>query len=126
MEVSYICAMVGDEKLRSRWKALNQKLAEQFADGEQMELDAILYLIGVQELGQLKKKFVKDEKMDLMHIAICRLLEPLGFYEFEYFDNDGWPHYKAKEQLPRLKAGEQSVLMKEAIVNYFLDKNYIQ
>ena len=67
----------------------------------------------------------KDEKLNLMHIAICRLLEPYGFYTFDYVDADGWPHYTVKEQLPPLKAGEQSVLMKEAIVNYFLEKQYI-
>lgn len=60
-----------------------------------------------------------------MHIAICRLLEPYGYYEFEFFDDDGWPHYKVLDQLPNLKAGEQSVLMKEAIVTYFLEKAYI-
>ena len=69
--------------------------------------------------------FKKDQKVDLMHIAICRLLEPYGYYEFDYFDDDGWPHYKVLEQLPNLKAGEQSVLMKEAIVQYFLEKEYI-
>ena len=67
----------------------------------------------------------KDEKIELMHIAICRLLEPYGYYEFEFFDNDGWPHYKVKEELPPLKAGEQAVLMKEAIVNYFLERELI-
>jgi hypothetical protein len=56
-----------------------------------------------------------------MHIAICRLLEPYGFYEFEFFDEDGWPHYSVKEELPTLKS-EQSVLMKEAIVSYFIER----
>jgi hypothetical protein len=43
-----------------------------------------------------------------MHIAICRLLEPYGFYEF-FYDEERWPHYRVKEELPPLKAGEQSV-----------------
>ena len=110
--------MARDEKLKERWEDLQQKLANQFADGEVMELDAVIYIIGVQELGQLHRRFKKDQKVDLMHIAICRLLEPYGYYEFDYFDDDGWPHYKVLEQLPNLKAGEQSVLMKEAIVQY--------
>ncbi|MFC6861332.1 hypothetical protein [Zunongwangia atlantica] len=117
--------MARDEKLKERWEDLQQKLANQFADGEVMELDAVIYMIGVQELGQLHRRFKKDQKVDLMHIAICRLLEPYGYYEFDYFDDDGWPHYKVLEQLPNLKAGEQSVLMKEAIVQYFLEKEYI-
>lgn len=117
--------MARDEKLKERWEILVQKLSAQFGDGEELDLDAIIYLIGFQELGQVHRKFKKDEKLDLMHIAICRLLEPYGYYEFDYFDDDGWPHYIVKEQLPNLKAGEQSVLMKEAIVNYFLASGYI-
>ncbi|WP_405208732.1 hypothetical protein [Aquimarina sp. LLG6339-5] len=117
--------MTRDEKLKERWEELVMKLSNQFADGDELDLDAIIYLIGVQELGQVHRRFKKDEKLDLMHIAICRLLEPYGYYEFDYFDEEGWPHYIVKEQLPNLKAGEQSILMKEAIVNYFVVSQYI-
>ena len=101
------------------------RLSDQFSQGEDLDLDAIIYLIGVQELGQVHRKFQKDEKLNLMHIAICRLLEPYGYYEFDYFDREGWPHYKVREELPALRAGEQSVLMKEAIVQYFIEKKFI-
>jgi hypothetical protein len=37
-------------------------------------------------------------------------------YELNFFDEDGWPHYSNKEELPTLNGREQSVLMKEAIV----------
>ena len=117
--------MSRDEQLKLRWKTVVDKLSNQFADGDTLDLDAIIYLIGVQELGQFHRAFKKDHKLDLMHIAICKLLEPYGYYEFDYVDEDGWPHYKVKAQLPHLKAGEQSVLMKEAIVNYFLETEYI-
>ncbi|MCF8713816.1 hypothetical protein JM658_03165 [Joostella atrarenae] len=118
--------MARDEVLKMKWDLLVTKLSNQFADGDELELDGIIYLIGVQELGQLNRKFKKDEKLNLMHIAICRLLEPYGYYEFDFFDDDGWPHYTIKEQLPVLKAGEQSVLMKEAIVQYFIEGGYIE
>lgn len=117
--------MVRDIELKERWNILVEKLSAQFADGDPLELDAIIYLVGIQELGQFDRKYKKDDKLDLMHIAICRLLEPYGYYEFDFFDEDGWPHYTVKEELPPLKAGEQSVLMKEAIVGYFLEKKYI-
>ncbi|QLG45529.1 hypothetical protein [Costertonia aggregata] len=117
--------MSRDLQLKERWGELVERLSSQFADGDPLELDAIIYLVGIQELGQYHRKYKKDDKLDLMHIAICRLLEPYGFYEFDFFDEDGWPHYTIKEELPSLKAGEQSVLMKEAIVNYFLEKEYI-
>ncbi|MDO1501969.1 hypothetical protein Q2T40_17685 [Winogradskyella maritima] len=117
--------MSRDIQLKERWEFLVEKLSNQFADGEKLDLDAIIYLIGVQELGQLHNTYKKDHKLDLMHIAICKLLEPYGFYEFDFVDDDGWPHYKVKAQLPHLKAGEQSILMKEAIVNYFVETTYI-
>ena len=113
------------EKLKERWELVVKKLSNQFADGDTLDLDAVIYLIGVQELGQLNKSFKKDQKLDLMHIAICKLLTPYGYYELDFVDDDGWPHYKTLEALPFLKAGEQSVLMKEAIVNYFLETEYI-
>lgn len=118
--------MSRDTQLKERWENVVNILSNQFAEGDVLDLDAIIYLIGVQELGKVKKTFKKDEKIELMHIAICRLLEPYGYYEFEFFDNDGWPHYKVKEELPPLKAGEQAVLMKEAIVNYFLERELIK
>ena len=117
--------MARDEQLKQRWELVTKKLSDQFADGDPLDLDAIIYLIGIQELGQLDRSFKKDQKLDLMHIAICKVLSPYGYYELDFVDEDGWPHYKAKEALPFLKAGEQSVLMKEAIVNYFLETEFI-
>ena len=118
--------MSRDQLLKERWELVVNKLSDRFSQGEDLDLDSIIYLIGVQELGQVHQKFKKDEKVNLMHIAICRLLEPYGYYEFDYFDREGWPHYKVREELPPLKAGEQAVLMKEAIVQYFLEKEFIQ
>ncbi|MEL1241000.1 hypothetical protein [Flavobacterium flavipallidum] len=117
--------MSRDTQLKERWDRLVDILSDQFSQGEDLDLDSIIFLIGVQELGQLHREYKKDEKVNLMHIAICRLLEPYGYYEFDFVDQEGWPHYKVKEQLPPLKAGEQSVLMKEAIVNYFIEKELI-
>jgi hypothetical protein len=118
--------MSRDTQLKERWEKLVTILSDQFSQGEDLDLDAIIYLIGVQELGQIHREFKKDEKLNLMHIAICRLLEPYGFYEFDFYDDERWPHYKIKEELPPLKAGEQSVLMKEAIVTYFIEKELIE
>ncbi len=111
--------MARDEKLKARWEYIVKKLSDDFAAGETLNLDGIIYLIGVQELGQLRTRYKKDEKVNLMHIAICKLLEPYGYYRFDFVDADGWPHYQLVEELPPLKPGEQSVLMKEAVVYYF-------
>lgn len=118
--------MARDEVLKARWEKVVEELSKTFADGEKLDLEAIIYLVGIQELGQIKSKYKKDEKVNLMHIAICKLLEPYGYYKFDYTDSDGWPHYSLVEQLPALKAGEQSILMKEAIVQYFENMGFFQ
>lgn len=116
--------MQSNINLKEKWGVLTVKLSSQFAEGDELTVDAILYLIGVQELGQGYRSFKKDEKVNLMHIAICKVLEPFGYYEFDFFDDDSWPHYKIISELPNLKAGEQTVLMKEAIINYFDTAGY--
>ncbi|RLD18814.1 MAG: hypothetical protein DRI33_03915 [Caldiserica bacterium] len=117
--------MARDEELKRQWAEVVTLISNRFADGDELDLDAIIYIIGIQELGKINTSFEKDDKINLMHIAICRLLEPFGYYEFDYFDEEGWPHYTVLEKLPPLKAGEQSVLMKEAVVQYFVDKEVI-
>ncbi len=82
-------------------------------------LHELLFLIGMRELGQLKTKFTKEEKQHLMHIAVCRLLSDLGYYELEGLDADGWPHWIATQRLPELSADEQEYLLKQQIIRYF-------
>ena len=112
-----------DSELENNWNTLLEKLNKTFGEG--IELDSILFLIGVQELGKGKQKFSKDQKIDIMHIAICTLLSPFGYYEYEGLDVDGWPHWKASEKLPSLKPAQQTLLMKQAIVDYFKEKEII-
>ena len=100
---------------KEKWEYLLAKLTNQFADGDELNLDGVIYLVGLQELGQGYRTFKKDEKVNLMHIAICKLLEPYGYYEFDYFDDDGWPHYKILTELPNLKPGDAIVHNPEII-----------
>ena len=104
--------------LKDRWDYLVEELTQQFSEGDVLNLDSIIYLIGVQELGQGKRQFKKDEKVNLMHIAICKLLEPYGYYEFDFFDKDGWPHYKEIKALKNLSERDQEILIKSAILRY--------
>ena len=111
--------------MKTKWNNLKTKLSVDFSDNEIIDLDSIIFLIGLQELGQFQKRFNKQKKLEVIHIAVCKLLSDYGYYEFDYIDNDGWPHYKLIKKLPNLKAGEQTILMKKAIINYFVKSNYI-
>ena len=112
-------------ELKTKWNNLKTKLSVDFSDNEIIDLDSIIFLIGIQELGQFQKRFNKQKKLEVIHIAVCKLLSDYGYYEFDHKDNDGWPHYKLIKKLPNLKAGEQTILMKKAIINYFVKSNYI-
>lgn len=94
--------------------------------GEKLEIDAILFLIGIQELGKGYRKFSKDQKLEVMHVAICSLLAPYGYYEFNGYDKDEWPHWNATDKLPFLKPLQQHHLMRQAIVTYFENDNMIE
>ena len=112
-------------ELKTKWNNLKTKLSVDFSDNQIIDLDSIIFLIGIQELGQFQKRFNKQKKLEVIHIAVCKLLSDYGYYEYDYTDNDGWPHYKLIKKLPNLKAGEQTILMKKAIINYFVKSNYI-
>tara|TARA_B100000123_G_scaffold99537_1_gene72765 strand:- start:169 stop:519 length:351 start_codon:yes stop_codon:yes gene_type:complete len=112
-------------ELKTKWNNLKTKLSVDFSDNEIIDIDSIIFLIGIQELGQFQKRFNKQKKLEVIHIAVCKLLSDYGYYEYDYTDNDGWPHYKLIKKLPNLKAGEQTILMKKAIINYFMKSNYI-
>lgn len=110
--------------LQARWWNLEARLVERFEKKPDME--TILFLVGVQELGDIKKKFTKEQKQDLMHIATCTLLAQSGFYEMEGVDEDGWPHYRQVKSLPVMNLIEQENFMKDHILLYFTNNGFIE
>ena len=110
------------DDLQARWWKLEEKLMERFEKKPDME--TILFLIGVQELGDIKEKFSKEQKQDLMHIAVCSLLSASGFYELESVDADGWPHYRQLKTLPVMDLIAQENFMKDHVLLYFDEKGF--
>ena len=102
--------------LEKNWRDLILKLEKSFND--EVSLKGILYLIGVQELNFGIKQFSREEKINVLHVATCRLLSDYGYYMFDRIDKDGWPHYKELKALKNLSEKDQKKLLKEAIINY--------
>jgi hypothetical protein len=103
--------------LQTRWWNLEARLVERF--GKKPDMETLLFLIGVQELGDIRRKFSKEEKQDLMHIAVCSLFLQSGYYELEGTDTDGWPHFRQLKALPVMGLIEQENFMKDHILLYF-------
>ena len=107
-----------DLDLERKWFRLLQMLKENIGK-KPKDLNAVLFLIGVQELGQGRRVFTKEQKQDLMHIAICKVLSLSGFYQLEGLDEQGWPHWKLVKKLPHFDMLEQEKLLKMHVLDYF-------
>ena len=120
----YICIMHdGKDDLQVRWLKLRIKLKQHF--GIKPDMDGILFLVGIQELGTGKQDFSKEEKQDLMHIAVCTVLSQSGFYKCEGHDDEGWPHFLQLKPLPGFIMTEQENFLKDHILLYFQSQGFI-
>ena len=113
-----------DLELRVKWSKLMSILGRKLGKRPK-DLNAVLFLIGIQELGKGMQEFSKEEKQDLMHIAVCKVLSYSGFYELEGTDQDGWPHWKLAKPLPHFDLLEQESLLKMHIIEYFQNEKLI-
>jgi len=107
-----------DLELERTWSSLLSSM-EAMIGVKPKDLNAVLFLIGVQELGKGKKVFSKEEKQDLMHIGICKVLSLSGYYRLEGLDQDGWPHWEMIKKLPHFDLLEQERLLKMHVIEYF-------
>ena len=57
-----------DHEIELRFQKLTTELEKKFGEG--MDVQIILFLIGVNELGIGYKDFSKSEKTDILHVAI--------------------------------------------------------
>ena len=115
---SYLCHME-DWQVDFDWLRVRHWVKDRFGRKELPDLNAVLYLIGIQELGRKQDKFTKEEKQDLMHIAICHLLEEEGYFKFEGMDADGWPHWTPLIPVDVKGVEAQEYLLRRKVIEYF-------
>lgn len=106
-----------------RWIEVLRQMKERF--GKKPELEAILFLIGMNELGRVEEKFTKEQKQDLMHVAVCRLLSQEGYYRLAGWDDEQWPMWEAAQALPPWSASEQETVLKKNIIRYFEENQLV-
>ena len=105
------------DDLQTRWWNLESKMLERF--GKKPDMEAILFLIGMQETGFVREKITKEQKQDLMHVAICSILAASGFYQLEGKDEEGWPHFHQLKEIPVMNVFEQENFLKDHVLLYF-------
>ncbi|MFY7880570.1 MAG: hypothetical protein ACOVP6_10910 [Lacibacter sp.] len=109
--------MDATQDLFVRWMRLEEKLIQRF--GKKPDLETVLFLIGIQEFGQIFEKYTKEQKQDLMHIAVCSLLSQSGYFILEGHDEEGWPHFRQLKALPNHGLKEQEDFLKDHVLLYF-------
>lgn len=119
VEVCIFAPAMEEWKLEFEWLRVRHIVKDVMQKESLPDMNALLFLIGIQELGFIKEEFTKEEKQDLMHLAICRLLEDEDYFEFEGIDADGWPHYTPKRPFQKSGVEQQEELLKEKIIHYF-------
>ncbi|ADQ18256.1 hypothetical protein Lbys_2594 [Leadbetterella byssophila DSM 17132] len=98
------------------------RFLEQTTGKKPKDLNGVLFLIGVQELGKGALRFEKEQKQDLLHIAICKVLSLDGYYRLAGTDQEGWPHWEKLKELPNMDLLAQENLLKHYIIRYFREE----
>ncbi|MBP6430548.1 MAG: hypothetical protein KA319_02190 [Ferruginibacter sp.] len=111
------------EDITIRWLKLRIKLKEKY--GIKPDMDGILFLIGIQEFGSGKQDFTKEQKQDLMHIAVCTILALSGYYKLDGYDEENWPHFSQLKPLPNYQMIEQENFLKDHVLLYFQQLGFI-
>ncbi len=106
-------------ELDFEWLQVRHLIKDKFNQAALPDLKAVLFLIGIQELGRIQASFSKEEKQDLMHIAVCALLEGDGYYKYRGRDEDGWPHYQVIEAFQIKGSDAQERILKQKVIQYF-------
>jgi hypothetical protein len=111
-----------DEHTKLQWYKIVFSMKKMF--DKKPDMNGMLFLIGMREIG-VNREYSKDEKMDLMHVATCKLLSYDGYYTFEKTDEDGWPHYTLVSKPPYTDLMNQENILKRLIVQYFEESELI-
>jgi hypothetical protein len=110
-------------ELEFNWLHLRNALKDRLGLENLPDLNVVLLLIGVQELGFNPLEMTKEVKQDLMHIGVCCLLAQKDIYALDSIDEEGWPHYRQIEKLEAQGEKAQELLLVECAIKYFESQN---
>ncbi len=110
-----------------RWPEVEEFMAKRFERG--VDLKGILFIIGLREMGnqrrvevsegQAKKKYTKEEKQDLMNLALCQATSLDGYFEITHLDEAGWPVWRQIKPMPPMDNKVQEEFIRHYVIRYF-------
>jgi len=84
-----------------------------------IDLNGVLFLVGIRERGLTFQPFSKEEKMNLIHLGSCTLYQEMGLTEKKGIDEDGWPIFVQKTLAPTIPEERKHKVLQDCAIRYF-------
>lgn len=101
----------------SNWTGLCEHLGKQF--GMEVDLNGILFLVGIRERGLTLQPFTREEKLSLINLGSCTLYLEMGLVESCGSDAEGWPIFKQKSLAPTIPEERKKKVLQDCALRYF-------
>jgi hypothetical protein len=99
------------------WKDLCERLTVMF--GIDVDLNGVLFLVGIRERGLTFQKFTKEEKLNLINLGSCTLYKEMGLVELNGIDQEGWPVFRQKTPIPAIEEELKLKTLQDCAIRYF-------
>lgn len=101
----------------SNWEELCAHLGRQF--NIEVDLNGVLFLVGIRERGLTFQQFSKEEKMNLINLGSCTLYQEMGLVQMTGTDEEGWPVFRQKTLAPSIPEERKNKVLQDCAVRYF-------
>lgn len=101
----------------SNWNELCGQLGKQF--NIDVDLNGVLFLVGMRERGLSFQAFTKEEKMSLINLGSCTLYQEMGLVERTGTDDEGWPVFRQKALAPSIPEERKNKVLRDCALRYF-------
>ena len=99
------------------WNDLCKNLSDLF--GIDVDLNGVLFLVGIRERGLTFQPFSKEEKLNLINLGSCTLYLEMGLVESDNKDDEGWPVFRQKALAPSIPEELKQKTLQDCAIRYF-------
>ncbi len=104
-------------KAPENWNDLCKTLNELF--GIDVDLNGVLFLVGIRERGLSFQHFSKEEKINLINLGSCTLYQQMGLVTRSGTDPDGWPLFHQNALSPVIPEERKLKTLQDCAIRYF-------
>jgi hypothetical protein len=110
-------------ELNFNWLKVQHFIKDKFGISVLPNLDTVLFLIGIQEIGKINTDYSKEDKLGITTLGMCVVLSQDGYFKQDGFDKSGWPIWKELKPFTPKDDIEEQNIFKNLVLLYF-EQNY--